>query len=62
MNISIIGMPLFYGCDNPGVEKGPEELRKNNLKKNLKKSQKRNQKKNLKKSQKRNQKRNHKIK
>lgn len=28
MNISIIGMPLFYGCDNPGVEKGPEELRK----------------------------------
>ena len=31
MNISIIGMPLFYGCDNPGVEKGPEELRKNNL-------------------------------
>ncbi len=31
MNISIIGMPLFYGCDKPGVEKGPEELRKNNL-------------------------------
>lgn len=31
MNISIIGMPLFYGCDRPGVEKGPEELRKNNL-------------------------------
>ena len=31
MKISIIGMPLFYGCDNPGVEKGPEELRKNNL-------------------------------
>ena len=28
MNISIIGMPLFYGCDKPGVEKGPEELRK----------------------------------
>ena len=24
-------MPLFYGCDKPGVEKGPEELRKNNL-------------------------------
>ena len=24
-------MPLFYGCDRPGVEKGPEELRKNNL-------------------------------
>lgn len=31
MNISIIGMPLFYGCDKPGVEKGPKELRKNNL-------------------------------
>ena len=31
MNISIIGMPLFYGCDKPGVEQGPEELRKNNL-------------------------------
>ena len=31
MNISIIGMPLFYGCDKPGVEKGPEQLRKNNL-------------------------------
>lgn len=31
MNISIIGMPLFYGCDRPGVEKGPKELRKNNL-------------------------------
>ena len=31
MNISIIGMPLFYGCDRPGVEKGPDELRNNNL-------------------------------
>lgn len=31
MNISIIGMPLFYGCDRPGVEKGPEKLRENNL-------------------------------
>ena len=31
MNISIIGMPLFYGCDRPGVEKGPEMLRKNNI-------------------------------
>lgn len=31
MNISIIGMPLFYGCDKPGVEKGPKELRENNL-------------------------------
>lgn len=31
MNIDIIGMPLFYGCDKPGVEKGPEVLRKNKL-------------------------------
>ena len=31
MNISIIGMPLFYGCDRPGVEKGPKKLRENNL-------------------------------
>lgn len=31
MNISIIDMPLFYGCDNPGVEKGPQILRENNL-------------------------------
>lgn len=31
MNISVINMPLFYGCDNPGVEKGPEVLKNNNL-------------------------------
>ncbi|MGL5381147.1 arginase [Clostridium sp.] len=31
MKISIIDMPLFYGCDNPGVEKGPKVLRENNL-------------------------------
>lgn len=31
MNLNIIGMPLFYGCDNPGVEKGPKYLRENNL-------------------------------
>lgn len=31
MNISIIDMPLFYGCDNPGVENGPKVLRENNL-------------------------------
>ena len=31
MNISIIDMPLFYGCDKPGVEKGPKILRENNL-------------------------------
>lgn len=31
MNISIIGMPLFYGCDKPGVEQGPKILRENNV-------------------------------
>lgn len=31
MTINLIGMPLFYGCDNPGVEKGPQKLRENNL-------------------------------
>ena len=31
MNISIIDMPLFYGCDIPGVESGPKVLRDNNL-------------------------------
>lgn len=31
MNISIIDMPIFYGCDNPGVENGPKVLRDNNL-------------------------------
>jgi len=31
MKISIIDMPLFYGCDNPGVDKGPKVLRENNL-------------------------------
>ena len=31
MKISIIDMPLFYGCDNPGVEKGAKVLRENNL-------------------------------
>lgn len=38
MNISIIGMPLFYGCDRPGVEKGPDVLRQNNLEEILKKN------------------------
>lgn len=27
MKINIIGVPLFYGCDKPGVEKGPDVLR-----------------------------------
>lgn len=31
MKISIIDMPLFYGCDKPGVDKGPKVLRENNL-------------------------------
>ena len=31
MKLNVIGMPLFYGCDRPGVEKGPDELRKSNL-------------------------------
>ena len=31
MNISIIDMPLSHGCDNPGVEKGAQVLRDNNL-------------------------------
>ncbi|WP_300382909.1 arginase [Clostridium sp.] len=31
MNISIIDMPIFYGCDNPGVENGPKVLRENKL-------------------------------
>jgi arginase len=31
MNINIIGVPLFYGCDKPGVELGPDTLRKNGL-------------------------------
>lgn len=32
MNIDIIGMPIFYGCDKAGVETGPDILRKNKLK------------------------------
>jgi arginase len=31
MDINIIGMPIFYGCDIKGVENGPSELRKCNL-------------------------------
>lgn len=31
MNIDIIGVPLYYGCDKKGVEKGPEYLRANGL-------------------------------
>lgn len=31
MNINIIGVPLFYGCDKAGVENGPNALRQNGL-------------------------------
>ncbi|WP_040212109.1 arginase [Clostridium polynesiense] len=31
MNINLIGVPLFLGCDKPGVEKGPNNLRENNI-------------------------------
>lgn len=31
MKINIIGVPLHYGCDRFGVEKGPKELRKKGL-------------------------------
>lgn len=31
MDINIIGVPLFYGCDKPGVELGPNTLRENGL-------------------------------
>ena len=31
MNIDIIGVPIFYGCDKVGVEKGPDILRENGL-------------------------------
>lgn len=27
MKINVIGMPIFYGCDNPGVDQGPSVLR-----------------------------------
>lgn len=31
MNINIIGVPLFYGCDKSGVENGPNALRQSGL-------------------------------
>lgn len=31
MNINVIGVPLFYGCDREGVDLGPNELRKHGL-------------------------------
>ena len=31
MNINVIGVPLFYGCDRKGVENGPNILRENKL-------------------------------
>lgn len=38
MKIDIIEVHSFYGCDRPGVEKGPEVLRQNGLKEILEKS------------------------
>ena len=31
MKINIIGVPLFLGCDNKGVDMGPEKLREKNI-------------------------------
>ncbi len=37
MKIELIGFPMFYGCDRPGVEHGPDKLRENGLVEILKK-------------------------
>lgn len=37
MKIELIGFPMFYGCDRPGVEHGPDKLRDNGLVEILKK-------------------------
>lgn len=31
MNINLIGVPIFFGCDREGVELGPETLRENDI-------------------------------
>ncbi|MBM7871211.1 arginase [Clostridium pascui] len=31
MDINLIGVPLFYGCDKKGVEFGPKKLREKNI-------------------------------
>lgn len=31
MDIEIIGVPTFYGCDNPGTELGPDKFRERNV-------------------------------
>lgn len=31
MNISLIGVPVFFGCDKKGVEYGPQKLREKNV-------------------------------
>ena len=31
MNINILGVPLYYGCDRYGVQFGPEKLREKGL-------------------------------
>lgn len=38
MNINLIGVPLYYGCDIKGVDEGPRELRKSGIKKILEKN------------------------
>ncbi|HBT19262.1 MAG TPA: arginase [Clostridiaceae bacterium] len=37
MKIELIGFPMFYGCDRPGVEHGPDKLREEGLLELLKK-------------------------
>lgn len=37
MDIDIIGVPLYYGCDRKGVEKGPDSLRDSGLFEKIKK-------------------------
>lgn len=36
MDINLIGVPLYYGCDRAGVENGPDALRENGIKELLK--------------------------
>ncbi|MGL5575443.1 MAG: arginase family protein, partial [Sarcina sp.] len=33
MDINLIGVPLFYGCDRHGVDNGPSLLRENQINK-----------------------------
>ncbi|MFR2795609.1 arginase [Romboutsia timonensis] len=36
MKLGLIGVPQYHGCDNNGVQYGPQKLRTNNLEKTLK--------------------------